>query len=93
MKMIVSLMKMIVLTALLLILTSACPNNCADCDHTTLTCHACTPPYELTTQGTCIDSNTIEKCSLYQSNLTCQTCQPTFALSNGSCLKDYSACL
>lgn len=44
--------------------------------------------------GTCVDSNTVAKCTLYGPTNQCFSCQATFTISNaGQCSKDNSACL
>lgn len=83
------------LVAFILLLSAvlACPNNCNDCDPTATVCFACAEGFELSVLGTCVDSNTVAKCDLYGPTNQCFSCQSTFTINNGQCLKDASACL
>jgi hypothetical protein len=78
---------------LLLSIVLACPNNCNDCDPTATVCFACAEGFELSVLGTCVDSATVPKCNLYGPTNQCFSCQSTYTINNGQCLKDYSACL
>ena len=71
----------------------SCPSNCNDCDPQATICFACAEGFEMNVLGTCVDSNTVPKCTLYGPTNQCFACQPTFTINNGQCLKDYSACL
>lgn len=85
-------MKIFILLLLILIAQS-CPNNCTNCDPDASVCYACAFSFELNIFGTCVDSTTVSKCSLYGPSNICFACQPTYTITNGQCIKDYSACI
>jgi hypothetical protein len=56
-------------------------------------CFACGEGFQLSVMGTCVDAHTIPNCILYGPTNQCFACEATYTISNGQCLKDYSACL
>lgn len=69
-----------------------CPDNCNGCDSTSSTCFACNQDYELSILGKCV-TNVVDKCIMYGPNNQCFLCQPTYALSRNTCVKQYDGCL
>lgn len=43
--------------------------------------------------GSCLSSSTVPGCVLYGPTGQCFSCQPTFTITNGQCVKDSTACL
>ncbi len=80
-------MKFVLLSLLLTYVAFACPPNCLDCDSSAAYCYACDEKFELTVTGTCVNSNIIDKCTVYGPTNQCYACQPSFQLSNGKCVK------
>lgn len=83
----------IIIVSLLLICALSCPNNCAECDSKGIHCIACSIGNQLTTIGTCVESSLVAMCTLYGADHQCRACQPTYSLSKGQCVKDYSGCI
>jgi hypothetical protein len=81
------------LLILMAVAALACPPNCLNCFDIKRFCFICAEGYEWKQTGTCVDANTIPRCTVYSPEDKCLECQPTFALVGGKCEKEYSACL
>jgi hypothetical protein len=81
------------LLLLMAVAALACPPNCLNCDASDIFCLSCTEGYEWKQTGTCVDANTVPKCTVYGLQDECLECQPTYVLKNGKCEKEYSGCL
>lgn len=90
-------MKKLAVTIAALLLLALCVNaqsncpNCLDCG-TQNNCRACADGYESDVRATCV-GNVIDKCTFYNINKDCFSCQPTYKLTAGKCEKMMDGCV
>ena len=83
---------MISLLLLLLVVNTSAMDHCLIHYHDENICLCCEPGFMITDAGNCA-IHSIENCAIYDSFLTCVSCTPTFKLSDGICVKDFSGCI
>lgn len=75
----------------LLVIGKFCPQNCQFCMQEPM-CSACNKGFALTAIATCI-GQTVSNCRVQLNSTHCSVCEPTFQVSSGQCVKDFTGCV